>query len=205
MFFSFDGIDGAGKSTQLLLFRDWLREQNHDVLVCRDPGTTQLGEALRNILLGADYRIGNRAEMLLYMASRAQLVQEVIRPALSAGKTVISDRFILANVVYQGCAADILPEEIWQVGEIATEKLLPDMTFVLDLPLAEAARRLPEKRDRLEQRGEDYFSAVRDGFLQQAARFPERIVVIDAAGEIDVIQHQIRQAARNSPVTHPFF
>ena len=153
---------------------------------------------------GAEYRIDYRAEMLLYMASRAQLVQEVIRPALSAGKTVISDRFILANVVYQGCAADILPEEIWQVGEIATEKLLPDMTFVLDLPSAEAARRLPEKRDRLEQRGEDYFSAVRDGFLQQAARFPEQIVVIDATGEIDAIQHQIRQAARNSPVTHPF-
>ena len=197
LFFSFDGIDGAGKSTQLALFRDWLRQLGHDVLVCRDPGTTQLGEAVRDILLGATYRIDYRAEMLLYMACRAQLVQEVIRPALSAGKTVISDRYILANVVYQGSAGGIAPDDIWQVGKVATEALLPDLTFVLDLSPTTAIRRLPAEKDRMEQRGTDYFRAVRHGFLEQAQRFPERVVVIDASAEVEVIQTKVRQIARD--------
>jgi len=205
LFFSFDGIDGAGKSTQLALFHQWLRQQGHDVVVCRDPGTTQLGEAVREILLSATYRIDYRAEMLLYMACRAQLVQEVIRPALATGKTVISDRFVLANVVYQGCAGDVAAEEIWCVGKIATQALLPNLTFVLDLDPAEAARRLPERRDRMEQRGADYFTDVRRGFLQEAARFPDSNVVINAALDIDEIQRQIQQAALQvfEPETRP--
>ena len=196
VFFSFDGIDGAGKSTQLKLFVYWLREQGHDVVTCRDPGTTQLGEAVRAILLGADYRFDYRAEMLLYMACRAQLVQEVIRPAIDQGKVVVSDRFVLANVVYQGSAGGIEPDEIWRVGKIATENLLPDMTFVLDLPLDVAAARLGEQQDRMEARGRDYFEKVRRGFLEQAARFPDTNVVVDASQDIDEIQQQIQAAAR---------
>jgi len=103
MFFTFDGLDGAGKSTQTERFCQWLAEQGHQVLTCRDPGSTGLGEAVREILLaGRIESIGPRSETLLYMAARAQLVDEVIRPALAAGKTVVSDRYLLANVVYQG-------------------------------------------------------------------------------------------------------
>lgn len=195
VFFSFDGIDGAGKSTQIQLFVTWLREQGLDVLTCRDPGTTTLGEAVRAILLGAAYRIDYRAEMLLYMACRAQLVQEVIRPALEQQKIVVSDRFILANVVYQGCAGGIDPEAVWRVGEIATEDLLPDLTFVLDLAPEEAGRRLGNRQDRLEARGLTYFEKVRAGFLEQAARFPASHLVVDASTSIDEIQTRIRMAA----------
>src|ERR1700754_4547877 len=105
MFFSFDGIDGAGKSTQVRLLEEALRGQGLQVVTCRDPGSTPLGERIREVLLANDgVPIGRRSEMLLYMASRAQLVDDVIRPALDTGKVVIADRYLLANVVYQGHA-----------------------------------------------------------------------------------------------------
>src|SRR5262245_37167265 len=123
MFFSFDGIDGVGKSTQLLLFCNALRSTHHDVVECRDPGSTELGDAIREILLhgGESIPIGRRSEMLLYMAARAQLVEEVIRPALEAGKIVVSDRFLLANVVYQGHAGGLDIETVRTVGRVATD------------------------------------------------------------------------------------
>ena len=195
VFFSFDGIDGAGKSTQLNLFVQWLREQGHTAVTCRDPGTTQLGENVRNILLGADYRIDFRAEMLLYMACRAQLVEEVIRPAIERGEVVVSDRFVLANVVYQGSAGGIPPEQIWQVGDVATQQLLPNLTFVLDLPPEVAATRVGDKQDRLESRGLEYFSKVRQGFIDQAARNPKANLIVDATRSIEEIQTDIREAA----------
>lgn len=176
------------------LFIEWLSESGHDVITCRDPGTTDLGEAIRKILLGAAYRIDNRAEMLLYMACRAQLVQEVIRPSLKDGKFVVSDRFLLANVAYQGAVGEIPTDEIWRVGDVATGKLLPDLTFVLDLSPEEAAKRLGENRDRMESRGLDYFAKVRQMFLEQSARSPDRYCVVDASQPIETIQAQIRDA-----------
>jgi dTMP kinase len=195
LFFTFDGIDGAGKSTQMTLFVQWLRERGLTVSTCRDPGTTPLGEAVREILLGAEYRIDNRAEMLLYMACRAQLVQEVIRPTLERGETIVSDRFILANVAYQGSAGAMEPDVIWQVGEIATGQLLPDLTFVLDLDPESAAMRLGDNHDRMEARGLAYFANVRNGFLQQAACFPDSHCIVDASRTVEEIQTQIRAAA----------
>ena len=194
MFFSFDGIDGSGKSTQIRLLVDWLQSQGYAVTQCRDPGTTDAGEAVRAILLGADYRIDFRAEMLLYMACRAQLVDEVIRPALDRGECVVSDRFLLATVVYQGVAGDLDADDIWMVGRVATESLLPNLTFVLDLDPEVAARRLGGKQDRIESRGLAYFENVRNGFLDQSKRFLETHVVLDASRAIDEIQSDIRAA-----------
>src|SRR5262245_13895560 len=123
MFFSFDGIDGVGKSTQMRLFCDALRGAGYDVIDCRDPGSTTVGDAIREILLhgGENMSIGRRSEMLLYMAARAQLVDEVIRPALAAGKIVVSDRYLLANVVYQGHAGGLDTDAVRTVGRIATD------------------------------------------------------------------------------------
>jgi len=195
VFFTFDGIDGAGKSTQIDLFIKWLEDAGHEVATCRDPGTTELGEAVRAILLGAEFRIDYRAEMLLYMACRAQMVDEFIRPALDTGKVVVSDRYILANVVYQGSAGGIPADEIWQVGEVATQSLLPDLTFVLDIEPEAAAARVGEKKDRMETRGLEYFTRVRNGFLEQAKRFPKTHAVIDASQSIEQIHADIRSAA----------
>ncbi len=116
-FLTLDGPDGGGKTTQAARLVDWLRAEGHDVVACRDPGGTPLGDRLRALLLDrSELAIGLRAEMLLYMASRAQLVEEVVRPAIEAGKVVVSDRFLLANVVYQGYAGGLEVEELWRVG-----------------------------------------------------------------------------------------
>jgi dTMP kinase len=196
MFFSFDGMDGVGKSTQIGLFCDWLRESGREVVVCRDPGSTPLGESVRQLLLDSHgAAICRPAEMFLYMAARAQLVAESIAPALAAGKTVVCDRFLLANVVYQGHAGGLDPKKIWEVGQIATGGLQPDLTFVLDMPESEAAGRLQRELDRMEQQGDAFRTAVRRGFLEEAARSSGKIVVVDAARSIDAVQADIRAAA----------
>ncbi len=182
MFISLDGIDGAGKSTQIALLRKWLESQGHEVVCFRDPGATKLGESIREILLHReDIPLSMTAEMLLYMASRAQLVADEIRPALASNKTVISDRFLLANVVYQGSAGGLAVDDIWAIGNIATQGLRPDITIVLDLDAAEAAKRIIRGQDRLEKRGLAYFEAVRQGFLAQHRRAGQRSYVVDAA------------------------
>jgi dTMP kinase len=136
------------------------------------------------------------------MASRAQLVAEVIRPALAAGKTVVSDRFLLANVVYQGHAAGLDPAEIWQVGRVATQDTLPHLTFLLDLDVQQARQRLAGTLDRMESRGSSYLQRVRQGFLAEAAADPRRIIVLDATADIDTIQQQIRTHARSALRSH---
>ncbi|HEX4132739.1 MAG TPA: dTMP kinase [Pirellulales bacterium] len=192
MFVSFDGIDGAGKSTQIEQFCAWLRQRGHEVVACRDPGSTPAGEAIRDLLLQRqNIAIGSTAEMLLYMAARSQLVDEVVRPALAAGKTIVSDRYLLANVVYQGHAGGVDVEQIWSVGQVATQGLMPDLAIVLDLPLAAATARLNRPLDRMERRGAEFLSRVRDGFLREAARQPDRVVVVDASGSIDEVQSEI--------------
>ncbi len=197
MFFSIDGGDGTGKSTQIDRFCRWLESQGREVVTCRDPGSTPLGEAIRELLLDRhDLSIDRRSEMLLYMAARAQMVEEVIRPALEAGKTVVSDRYVLANVVYQGHAGGLDVETLWQVGRIATDDLTPDLTIVLDLPSEAAAARLSGELDRMEQQGAEFHGRVRQGFLDEAARKGERIAVVDASQSIDEVAAEIQAAAK---------
>lgn len=193
MFLSLDGIDGTGKSTQCRLLADWLRQRGHEVVTCIDPGGTPLGQELRSLLLSGRHDIAPECEALLFMASRAQLVASVIRPALEAGQLVLSDRFLLATVVYQGHAGRVSPELLWQVGQLATGGLLPDLTIVLDLPLEIARQRRDRPLDRIEARVEDYHLRVRQGFLSEAQRCPERIRVISAAGTIEDVHAQVRQ------------
>lgn len=195
MFISIDGCDGTGKSTQIDLLCQWLRGEAHQVLTCRDPGSTSLGEVVRQLLLDRDdLAIARRSEMMLYMAARAQLVDEVIRPALAAGKTVVSDRYLLANVVYQGYAGGLDIERLWEVGRVAVDGLMPDLTVLLDLPADRAAARLQRTLDRMEQQGAAFHRRVREGFLAEAElrRYP--IVVVDASGPIDEVQQRIRAA-----------
>ena len=196
MFFSFDGIDGVGKTTQIELFADWLRQSGHEVITCRDPGGTELGEAIRQLLLN-DFAtpIGRRSEMLLYMASRAQLVDQVIRPALQAGQVVVSDRYLLANVVYQGYAGGLDVDALWQIGRTATDGLQPDLTLLLDMPLDKARARIDRSLDRMEQQGDEFRERLRAGFLTEAARHPDRITVIDASGPPEQVHGLIRRAA----------
>lgn len=193
VFVSVDGGDGVGKSTQLDLLLPWLRQCGHDVTACRDPGSTPLGEAIRQIVLHRhDLVIHRRAEMLLYMAARAQLVEEVIRPALEQGRTVVSDRYLLANVVYQGYGGGLNVEELWRVGSTAVAGVMPDVVLLLDVPPEVAQLRIGRPLDRMESQGDEFRRRVREGFLAEAARKPEHILVVDASRSVDEVQASMR-------------
>lgn len=192
MFICFDGIDGTGKSTQIELITRWLAQQGLESITCRDPGSTAVGERLREIVLqGHDLDIHRTTEMFLYMTARAQLVEEVIKPAIASGKVVVSDRFLLANVVYQGHAGGLTPESIWQVGNVATSGIHPDITIVLDLDVQTAASRINRELDRIEAQGLEYMDQVRRGFLLEAEKAPDTIKVIDADNSPEQIHERI--------------
>ena len=192
-FIVLDGMDGAGKSSQIAPLAGWLEARGIRVTTCRDPGATPAGDAIRAILLDRhDLQLSATAEMLLYMAARAQLVAEVIEPALARGEWVISDRFLLSNVVYQGHAGGLDSEAIRSVGAVATGGRMPDLVLVLDVDLATAARRLDRPLDKLENRGDGYRERLRAGYRREAGAAPETIRLIDAAGPPDAVADAIR-------------
>ncbi len=194
MFVSFDGIDGVGKSTQLQLTSSWLEQQGYQVTCCRDPGSTPLGESIREIILNRkQLPVSIRSEMLLYMTARAQLVEEIIKPALDQGRVVLSDRFLLSNVVYQGHAGGLDPAQVWETGLIATGGILPHLSIVFDMELSEAMARLGGEKDRMESRGEEFFKKVQAGFLQEAERDPGSIHIVDAAGSQEDVQQRVQR------------
>lgn len=191
LFVALDGPDGGGKTTQVSSLVDWLRARGREVVACRDPGGTEVGDRLRAILLDRrTARLSARAEMLMFMASRAQLVEEVIGPALEAGKVVVSDRYLLANVVYQGHAGGLPIEEIWQVGRAATGGLMPDLTLLIDVPTEVARSRVGLPRDRMEDRPEA--SMVREGFLRTIPTYPAPIVVVNGADAPEAVAARLR-------------
>ena len=195
LFFSLDGLDGAGKSTQCRLFAAWLRSRGLDVVECVDPGGTELGKHLRALLLEYRGQMALPCEALLFMASRAQLVNEVIRPALDAGSCVVSDRYLLANVVYQGHAGGLDVELLWKAGALSTGGLQPDLTMILDLPLEAAATRRKPTLDRMESRSDDFHAKVRAGFLAEAQKHADRMAVVDALQPPEVVQALLRELA----------
>jgi len=192
-FLSLDGLDGTGKSTQCRLLADWLRAGGHAVTTCIDPGGTPLGTQLRSLVLHHRSDIDRTCEALLFMASRAQLLAEVIRPALASEQIVISDRFLLANVVYQGHAGGLNVEQLWEVGRFAAGGVEPDLTIVFDLSPEQAARRRGRPADRIEDRDVEYHERLRQGFLAEARRRPDRIRVVDAAPPVELVQEAIRR------------
>lgn len=194
-FIVLDGIDGAGKSSQVEALAAWLRAGNREVVTCRDPGSTPAGDAVRQILLHRqEIPLAPATEMFLYMAARAQLVAEVIGPALARGAWVVSDRFLPANVVYQGHAGALDPDVIRAVGRVATGGLEPDLVLILDIDPEAAAARLDRPLDRLERRGDDYRRRLRAGYLAEAAASPGRYVVVDAADDVSGVGSRLRDA-----------
>ena len=208
-FLTLDGPDGGGKTTQAARLAAWLHARGVEVVTCREPGGTALGERLRAILLDrATVNLSLRAELFLFMTSRAQMVEEVIRPALSAGKVVITDRFLLASIVYQGDAGGLPVAEIAQVGRAATGGLLPDLTLILDVPPRVARDRVGAARDRIEDRPDDYQARVREGYLRAARagglpEYPAPIVVIDASADPDAVFLRIRSEVERALALDP--
>jgi dTMP kinase len=194
IFLVLDGVDGTGKSTQCRLLAAWLRGQGRVVTECVEPGSTAVGTELRAILLGHKHELALRTEALLFMAARAELVERVIRPAMAVGGVVVSDRYMLANLVYQGHAGGLEVDTLRRVEDFVTGGLEPDLTLILDLPVAAALARRGREADRKEKREIEYHERVRQGFLAEAAKRPDRIRVIDAVPSVGAVQAAILQA-----------
>ncbi|MDR2641469.1 MAG: dTMP kinase [Planctomycetaceae bacterium] len=196
MFITIDGGDGCGKTTQQHRLCDWLQSLGREVVLCRDPGGTELGDKVRDIVLNGGVEICNVAEMLLFMASRTQLVDEVIRPSIEAGKDVISDRFLISNIVYQGYAGGMSIDAIEFIGNIATFGIMPDVGIILDVPYDVSVKRIRNRaKDRMECKGEEYHKQVRNGFLEYAKKNPF-YVVIDAVVPFEEVELEIRKTIR---------
>ncbi len=193
MFYSIDGIDGTGKSTQLKLLCDYLRNQGKTVVLCRDPGSTALSEQIRDVILHRDDLPTCRlSQMFLFLAARAQLVNEIIAPALNAGKIVVSDRFALSSIVYQGYAGGIDPRLVEKLSLVASEGIRPDKTFVLDVPPEVASVRMGERTlDRIEREDAEFKLRLRQGFLTEAKSHPDSIILINSAESIQQVHETI--------------
>ncbi|NPV71115.1 MAG: dTMP kinase [Firmicutes bacterium] len=193
LFVTFEGIDGSGKSSQIRWLCRRLREMGVEVVVTREPGGTRLGESIRSILLDpASGGMSLETEVLLYSASRAQHVADVIRPALGAGKVVICERYVDSTIAYQCFGGGCDPEAITTINRFATGGLMPDLTLLLDVdPGTGTKRRSCRAPDRIEGRAGEYHQKVREGYLAIARREPGRVKVVDASLDIRVVGEEI--------------
>ncbi|MEW6541685.1 MAG: dTMP kinase [Bacillota bacterium] len=185
VFIVFEGIDGAGKTTQLARLHEALRLKRHRVLATREPGGTRIGEAVRRVLLDTgNSGMTGETEALLYAAARSQFTAEVVRPALARGEIVLSDRFLDSSLAYQGFGRGLELDGLRRVNLLATGGLRPDLTVLLDLPAHAAMARLnPDRRDRLEQEGAAFFERVRRGYLELASADPGSYLIVNAERE----------------------
>lgn len=211
LFITFEGIEGSGKTTQIRLLAGALKRQGHDVVETREPGGTTIGERIRSVLLdAAHHAMAPIAELLLYAAARNQHVEEVILPALSAGRTVLCDRYADATTAYQGAARNIDPQILRNVHAIATEGLWPDLTVLLDLPANDGlARAIDRNRksadaareDRFEREALAFHERVRAGYLAIAKTEPARFAVIDARDSVEELHQKVVAAVQAFLVT----
>ena len=199
-FITFEGTDGAGKTTQIQYLSAELRQAGYDICLTREPGGTPISEQIRDVLLNPDHsEMAATTELLLYAASRAQHVSEVIKPALEAGKIVISSRFADAMVVYQGYGRGLDLERINRLNRIATDGVTPDVTLVLDLPVEIGLQRVRKRRgglDRLEREKIEFHQRLRDGYRALAEQEPQRIKIIDAQASPEQVYTQIQGAVQ---------
>jgi dTMP kinase len=192
---AFEGVEGAGKSTQLELLRRQLEGRGREVVVTREPGGTPVGERVRALLLDPEVEIHPRAEALLFAAARAELVERVIRPALERGAVVLCDRYLDSSLAYQGGARGLGRGPVEEVNRLATGGLLPDLVVLLDLDPADGLRRRQGDRDRIEAQDLEFHRRVREAFRALAAADPKRFAVVDAAAPVPEVAARVHAAA----------
>jgi dTMP kinase len=199
---SFEGSEGSGKSTQIARLAAHLQKLGREVITVREPGGTEIGEQIRNIIVhnSKGDEMCAEAELLMFAAARAQLVREIIAPALTAGKYVLSDRFLDSSTVYQGIARNLAPDPVHQINRFAVGNVMPDLTIVLDVTtdvgLARIRQRASDIPDRMERENIDFYEKVRAGYLLLAESMPERLSVIDGSGTEDVVAKKVWTAVK---------
>jgi dTMP kinase len=194
---SFEGSEGSGKSTQISLLAARFIKEKRDVVTVREPGGTEIGEQIRNIIVhnSKGDEMTAETELLLFAAARAQLVREVIAPALMSGKIVLSDRFLDSSTVYQGIARNLAADPVAQINRFAVGNVMPSLTVVIDVPtevsLARLKQRASDLPDRMERENIDFYTKVREGYLVLAQGMPERFILVDGTKSPDVIEKKI--------------
>jgi dTMP kinase len=195
VFVSFEGLDGCGKTTQARLLAEALVAEGVEVVSTREPGGTPLGDQIRDLVLHGDH-VTPWAEAALYVAARAQHVDQVIRPALERGATVVCDRYLDTSVAYQGAGRELGLDTILELNLLAVGGLVPDRTVLVEIDVETALARVGEKGDRIERAGDEFWPRVVDAYRSLAARFPERYVVVDGRLSIGEIAQEIRDRLR---------
>jgi dTMP kinase len=195
MFITFEGMDGSGKTTQVERLRAALEADGREVVTAREPGQTELGEEIRNLVLHGG-PMTPWAEALLYAASRAEVVEEVVRPALARGADVLLDRYLDSSLVYQGIGRELGVDEVLEVNMLATGGLLPDRTFVLAVEPGTSSARVGSEPDRIEREDAAFHARVAGGYEHLASLFPERVVLLDGSLDADEIAARILDDVR---------
>ena len=196
MFVTFEGVDGSGKTTQTRLLAEYLRAEGRDLVETREPGGTPLGESIRDLLLQSE-RVAPWAETTLFAAARAQLVADVIRPALARGADVVCDRYIDSSLAYQGLARGLGVDRVLELNLLVTGGLLPDQTFLIDIPVEEAARRTGVRPDRIEREGQGFAAQVDQAYRELAQVFAQRITLVDGTQPPEEVAKLIRGQLRD--------
>ena len=187
LFITFEGADGCGKTTQLMLLAKYLKAQGREVVVTREPGARGLGE----ILLNYDGEVSSRAEAFMFLADRAQHIDVIVNPAIKSGKIVLCDRHTDSSVAYQGYGRRLDIDEIKRLNSIATNGKKPDMTLIFDIDVETSMARVGDTKDRMESAGIEFFNRVRNGYLEIAKQEPNRVKVLDASKSIEEIHKNV--------------
>jgi len=194
---SFEGSEGSGKSTQIARLADHIQKAGREVVATREPGGTEIGEQIRNIIVhnSRGDEMCPETELLLFTAARAQVVREVIAPAIQRGAIVLSDRYLDSSTVYQGIARNLAPGPVSDINRFAVGNVMPDLTIVLDVPtevsLARIRQRASDLPDRMERENIEFYTKVREGYLLLARQWPERVVVVDGTLSPDALDQRI--------------
>lgn len=191
LFITFEGADGCGKTTQLMLLAKYLKSKGRDVIVTREPGARGLGEKIREILLNYDGEVSSQAEAFLFLADRAQHIDVIVNPAVKNGKIVLCDRHTDSTIAYQGYGRGLDIDRIKMLNNLATGDRRPDLTFVFDIDVETSMKRVGNEKDRMESAGVEFFNRVRNGYHKISELEPERVKVLDASKSIEDIHKEV--------------
>ena len=197
LFITFEGADGCGKTTQMKLLAEYLKNNGYEVVLTREPGGKGLGEKVREILLNYDGEVSDRCESFLFLADRAQNIDIIVNPAVKNGKIVLCDRHIDSTVAYQGYGRGLDLKRIKMLNDIATNGRKPDLTIVFDIDVETSMKRVGSEKDRMESAGIEFHNKVRNGYLEIAKEEPERIKVVNAVQSIETVFEDVKQIVKN--------